>query len=193
MLSRQKIIGIGLCLLFFGVAASPAFAQADDEIQPEETVQGHQDANWIVALGLTPDQIAKIRGIRQQNSYEWQAARRRLNQAQRALDQAIYSDEASETEVEDRAREVAAAQADEVRLRARTELSIRRVLTPQQLSAFRIIRRQRIRQAQIRRRGGTPDMQRGLRNRRLQNGISPTAPPLPAPRRGQGGMRRIQP
>jgi len=193
ILIRHSIIAISFSLFFFAVSASTTLAQTEDEIPQEETAQGNQDANWIDVLGLTPDQINRIRGIRQQNSLEWQAARRRLNQAQRALDHAIYSDEANETVIEERAREVATAHAAEVRLRAQTELSIRRVLTPQQLSTFRMVRRQRIRQAQLRRRGENPEMQRGLRNRRLQNGINSGAQHLPAPPQGRGGLRRIRP
>jgi len=192
ILIKHSIIAISFFLFFFAVSASTTLAQTEDEIPQEETAQGNQDANWIDVLGLTPDQINRIRGIRQQNSLEWQAARRRLNQAQRALDQAIYSDEANETVIEERAREVATAHAADVRLRAQTELSIRRVLTPQQLSTFRMVRRQRIRQAQLRRRGENPEMQRGLRNRRL-HGINSGAQHLPAPPQGRGGLRRIRP
>ena len=150
---------------------SRALAQTADETQQAETGQGQRDANWATALGLTPDQIARIRAIRQQNRADRQMARQRLNEAQRALDEAIYSDEVNENLIEQRAREVAEAQADDVRWRALTELSIRRVLTPQQLDTFRTIRQQRIREAQIKRRMENANPQRRLRNRRLENGL----------------------
>ena len=176
---------------------------------PPEVAQGNQDANWVTALGLTPDQVAKIRAIRQQNRVEWQAAKQRMNQAQRALDQAIYSDDTSEAVIEQRVSEVAQAQAAEVRLRVRTELGIRRVLTPQQLNTFRMIRQQRIREAQMNRRMENANQQRPLRNRRPENGINAPllrdarpggggqggqmAPPGLGPRQRRGGLRTIRP
>ena len=176
LFTRQTpAIAITLFLLLFGASISRAFAQTADEAPQAETGQGQRDANWANALGLTPDQIARIQAIRQQNRADRQSARQRLNQAQRALDEAIYSDDANEDVIEQRAREVAEAQAADVRLRAMTELSIRRVLTPQQLDIFRTIRRQRTREAQLKRRLENANPQRPLRNRRLENGLdSPT-------------------
>jgi Spy/CpxP family protein refolding chaperone len=209
---RAAAMAVMLFLFLLAVSTTTSFAQTGDEAAPGEAAQGNQDANWVTALGLTPDQIARIRAIRQQNRLEWQAAKQRMHQAQRALDQAIYSDDASEAIIEQRAGEVAEAQAAEVRLRARTELGIRRVLTPQQLSTFRMIRERRIRQAQMNRRLGNANQQRPLGNRRLGDGMNP--PPLrdpsearpggggqggqlsqPAlnPRQRRGGLRRIRP
>src|SRR5205085_12549525 len=113
------------------------FAQNPAEAPPAEAVQEDQTQDWRERLGLTPDQVGKIRSILEEKKLERQAARRRLNQAQRALDQAIYSDDATEAAIEQRAREVAEAQAVEVRIRAITELNIRRVLTSEQLNTFR--------------------------------------------------------
>src|ERR1044071_3193226 len=182
---------ITLTLFLFLLSASTAqvLAQTPDEAAPADAAQGNQDATWVTALGLTPDRVARIRAIRQQSRLEWQTARQRLNQAQRALDEAIYSDDASDALVEQRTREVAEAQAAEVRLRARTELGIRRVLTPQQLGTFRMIRQERIREAQLKRRMENGNQQRPLRNRRLQNGINLSAPrPALEGRPGGGGQ-----
>jgi Spy/CpxP family protein refolding chaperone len=196
-------------LLLITASASQTFAQTPGEAAPEDAAQGNQDANWVTALGLTPEQIARIRAIRMQNRAEWQAAKQRVNQAQRALDQAIYSDEVSEAIIEQRSREVAEAQAAEVRLRAMTELGIRRVLTLQQLNTFRMIRGQRIREAQMKRR---MDNANGLRDRRPGNAINQplmndrpdiqpggqqggrgNSPLLSPRRRGSGLPRRIRP
>jgi Spy/CpxP family protein refolding chaperone len=173
---RATTMATMLFLLFFAASVSQVLAQTGDEAVPADAAQGNQDANWVTVLDLTPDQVARIRAIRQQNRLEWQTAKQRVNQAQRALDQAIYSDDASEAVIEQRAREVAEAQAAEVRLRARTELGIRRVLTPEQLNTFRTIRQQRIREAQMNRRLENANKQRPLGNRRLENGINP--PPI---------------
>lgn len=210
---QTAAIALTLLLFLLAASASQVLAQTPDESLPADAAQGNQDANWVTVLGLSPEQVARIRAIRQQNRVEWQTARQRLAQTQRALDEAIYSDDASEAIIEQRTREVAEAQAVEVRLRARTELGIRRVLTPQQLGTFRTIRQQRIREAQMKRRMENGNQQRPLRNRRLQNGINLSAPrdraldrpggegqggrsanPVLAPRPRRDGLpRRIRP
>lgn len=209
LLTRQAAAVITLFLLLLAVSTSQALAQNADEAPQAEEGRGNRDANWANALGLTPDQVARIRAIRQQNRFEWQAARQRVNQAQRALDQAIYSDDVNEAVIEQRAREVAEAQAIEVRLRAQMELSIRRVLTPEQLNTFRMVRQQRTRAAEIRRRLKN---RRPLGDRFLENGTNQASPldrnegrpadggqggrdadSLLGPRRRRGGLRRISP
>jgi len=115
-------------------------------------------------LDLSPDQIEQIKTIRERHKDEWRAARQRLGQAQRALDEAIYADTADEALIEERAREMAAAQAAVTRMRALTELSIRRVLTPEQLNTLRDLR-QRARAAGWRRRPESGDGERPLRHR----------------------------
>lgn len=206
LLTRQTaVIAMTLFIFLLTASASQALAQTVDEAAPVEDAQGNQDANWITALGLTPDQVARIRAIRQQNRVERQVTQQRLNQARRALDEAIYSDEASEALVEQWTREVAEAQAAEVRLRARTELGIRRVLTPAQLNTFRTIRMERIREAQMKRRMENANRPGG---RRMGNGINLGAPrdpslgrpggpnpnPVLGPRQRRDGLpRRIRP
>jgi hypothetical protein len=75
-----------------------------------------------------------------------------MRQAQLALDQAIYSDNADEAVIEQRVHELAAAQAEVTRMRALTELNIRRVLTPEQLNTLRSLRQQARRTGRERRR-----------------------------------------
>jgi Spy/CpxP family protein refolding chaperone len=159
-----------LFLLLLAISTSQAFAQTPGEGPPPEAAQDDQTQDWKGALGLTPDQVGRIRSILEEKKLERQTARRRLNQAQRALDEAIYSDSATEAVIEQRAREVAEAQAAEVRLRAMTELNIRRVLTPEQLNTFRRIRQDRMR-AQMERRLENGNQQRPLKNERLENSI----------------------
>jgi Spy/CpxP family protein refolding chaperone len=176
--TKQRAATVGvLFILLLAVSARQVLAQNPAESPQGDQVQGAQDSDWRTALNLTSDQMAKIRAIREQNKVEGQSVRRRVNQAQRALDQAIYSDNVSEAEVDQRARELAEAQAAEVRMRATTELNIRRVLTPEQLNTFRTIRQERIRQAQIKRRLENGNSQGPLRNRRLENGINQSTAP----------------
>lgn len=165
---KPLLLLAALCLCF---AAAPAIAQESGEI---ERVGPNQNRDWIGPLGLTPDQLAKIRMIRQQNQEERRLAGERLRSAQRALDDAIYSDDATEAVIEQRARELAQAQAATIRLRALTELNIRRILTPEQLDTLRALRLRHGRQPRLQRQMNLP---RGRRNR--QPGNTDTAPALP--------------
>jgi Spy/CpxP family protein refolding chaperone len=115
-------------------------------------------AELLSQLNLTPEQVTRMREIREQSVPQAREMTRRLNQARRALDEAIYSDSVDEALVEQRAREVSEAQAALVRLRAQTELRVRRVLTPEQLQIFRDLRLRARRQQRIQRRieRGTP-------------------------------------
>jgi Spy/CpxP family protein refolding chaperone len=108
--------------------------------------------NLMRRLSLTPEQRRQLREIRSQGEPETRELTRRVRLARRALDEAIYSDAVEESLVERRARELSAAQAALVRLRAATELKVRRVLTPEQLKTFRELRRQAQRRQLLQRR-----------------------------------------
>ncbi|HYG82848.1 MAG TPA: Spy/CpxP family protein refolding chaperone [Pyrinomonadaceae bacterium] len=181
LLTRRAATVLALLLLAVSSTYS-ASAQTQDETP--EIEQSGQESNWRTLLNLTPEQVRQIRAIRRANRLEWQAARQRVRNALGALDQAIYSDDASEAVIEQRAREVAEAQAAQVHLRAMTELSIRRVLTPAQLDTFRAIRGRRARAAEERRRLGAGANALGDTGRR----------PLLNPRRRRNALReRIRP
>jgi Spy/CpxP family protein refolding chaperone len=160
-------------------SALPASAQESGPAAPVEADANaaNQSGDLIRQLGLTSDQLARIRTIREQNKEERQMVNERLKNAQRALDEAIYSDAASEAVIEERARELATAQAASVRLRALTELGIRRVLTPEQLGTLRALR---LRQAEQRR------LERQLNRRSRLRGERPSgnndAQPFPRDR-----------
>jgi Spy/CpxP family protein refolding chaperone len=155
-----------LALLLLGFSAASIRAQGGDSMPPGEAEQsvGNQGGELGRVLGLTREQFVKIRMIRQEHQEERRLAGERLRNAQRALDEAIYSDNnSSEALIEERARELAAAQAATIRLRALTELSIRRVLTPEQLTILRTLR---LRQGQQRRLGREMNLQQRLRGDR---------------------------
>ena len=59
----------------------------------------------------------------------------------RNLDQAIYADAVNESEIQNRLKELQAAQAEIARIRAMSELEVRKILTPEQLVKFRDLRR----------------------------------------------------
>ncbi|MCA1632637.1 MAG: Spy/CpxP family protein refolding chaperone [Acidobacteria bacterium] len=154
-----------LLLLLFPLAPSARAQGQDAAPEPQEgSTQpgrpGRGGANLLLQLNLTPEQLTQLRDIRAQSEQQARALTRRLNMARRALDEAIYADDLNETLIEDRARELAAAQAALVRLRAQTELRVRRVLTAGQLQSFRDLRQSaRLRQREQRR------LERGFRQR----------------------------
>jgi Spy/CpxP family protein refolding chaperone len=168
-----------LFIFLLAVSSSRVLAQNPGDAPQGDQAQANQSADWKVQLKLTPDQLEKIRAITEQNRVEGQPIRRRVNQAQRALEEAIYSDNVNESEIEQRARELAEAQAAQVRMRAMTELSIRRVLTPEQLNTFRAIRQEqaaKLRETQIKRRQENANQPKPLNNKRLENGIKQQTP-----------------
>lgn len=91
-------------------------------------------------LGLSQEQFQQIRRMNQERKPIMDAAHRRLNEANRALDQAIYADTLNEQDIEAKMKEVQAAQSEMVRLRFMNELQVRKILTPEQLVKFRDLR-----------------------------------------------------
>lgn len=103
--------------------------------------RGEDRPNLLAELGLSPEQIQQIRHMNQERRPTMNQAQRRMHEANRALDMAIYRDTVSDEEFQTRLKEVQAAQSDLVRLRFENELSVRRILTAEQLVRFRDIRR----------------------------------------------------
>ena len=142
--------GFAFALLFS--AAAGARAQTPAQEGAAAPANPNDPASLLTQLNLSPEQTAQMRSIQGESVPQARALNQRLNQARRALDEAIYSDAVDEALIEQRARDVAEAQAALVRLRAQTELRVRRVLTPEQLQTFRRLRFEaRRRQQQMRR------------------------------------------
>jgi Spy/CpxP family protein refolding chaperone len=160
---RLRVVALcGFALALLLLCSPATFAQNAAQQQPsEETSPADAAAALLSQLNLTAAQVSQMRAIREQSVPQAKELTRRLNQARRALDESIYSDTLDEALVEQRAREVADAQAAVVRLRAQTELRVRRVLTPEQLQTFRDLRISARRQQRIERR-----LERGLPARR---------------------------
>ena len=145
----------------------------------------------IRQLNLTPDQVTKIRAIREQNKDERFTANQRLRQAQRAMDEAINIDNPSEALVEQRARELAEAQTAITRMRALTEVRIRRILTPEQLTKLRILRQQAL--TNRRNQDNQGQLRQEERLQRRQNGMQRNGILRPNIRRRQEGpVRPVQ-
>ena len=146
MIARAFIAALFLSACVFGVRAQNerATEQTPDVRREREAGRRGDEgaAGLLRALNLSPEQHAQIAAIRRETEPQGRLLGARLRQARRALDEAIYAANPDESVIEERVREVGAAQAAIVRLRALTELSIRRVLSPEQLDAFRRLQRQ---------------------------------------------------
>jgi Spy/CpxP family protein refolding chaperone len=154
--------------------SSSGGGNAQGEVTQEAT--GEQNGNLADQLRLTPEQVGRIAAIREQTKEERRVVNQRVRQAQRALEEAIYADNANESLIEERARELSAAQAESLRLRTRSELNVRRVLTPEQLTTLRSIReRARARQQE---------------RRLMKQGSDQPPPPQPRPLRSPLERRR---
>jgi Spy/CpxP family protein refolding chaperone len=123
----------------------------------------------VEQLKLTPEQRQRIRAYRDETKAERAAVSQRLRESNIALEQALDSDNLDETLIEQRIREVNAAQAAQLRLRIQNEMQIRRLLTPDQLATWRLLRQQTrniLRDLPQRRRQGAMPPQRNLPPRR---------------------------
>lgn len=148
---------------------APPHSQRPDAGRRDSRERGHK---LFEQLSLTPEQVRQLREIRTQNEVEGRTLLRRLHETRRALDEAIYADALDETVIEQRTREVEAAQAALVRLRALTELRVRRTLTPEQLQTFKALRQEARRRQRERRRDGGPGERHPERRRRGRDAFS---------------------
>lgn len=98
--------------------------------------------NLFRELGLSPEQLQQIKQLNQEKKPLMQAAQQRQREANLLLDQAIYADNVSESEIQMRLKDVQNAHAEVLRIRTGTETAVRRLLTPEQLVKFRELRRQ---------------------------------------------------
>ena len=199
--NSSKLAGLVFTALLSSVALLGSAALAagrQDAGGPPRTQSAQTSAQGdpIRQLNLTAEQVEKIRAIREQNKDERFALNQRLRRAQRALDDAIEADNSSEALIEQRARELADVQAAATRMRAITEIRIRRVLTPDQLTKLRALRQQALNQREEQRNQGNNDQVRprdGFQRRRdalqrdgnLRPNVGPRARPGNLPQRQQ--------
>lgn len=119
---------------------------AQDDPPPEEMqrppMNQPQDrrGDALRELGLSREQMQQMRRLNMERRPLMNEAQRRVREANRALDDAIYADEVNETEVQARLKELHAAQGDVIRVRFMNELAVRKMLTPEQLVKFRELR-----------------------------------------------------
>jgi Spy/CpxP family protein refolding chaperone len=133
-----------------GVRPPLSDPQADRNrpLNPNQIKKQELQRRLMQAIGLTPEQRARMQEIRRNHEDESLAAGRRLRQARQALDRAIMSEPYSESEVHRATEALAAAQADKIRLDASVRARVRGVLTPDQVQRFHQLQREMRQQMQ---------------------------------------------
>lgn len=173
------VLGIGA--LSVAAQTPPAAPAADVKPTPAANDQPDNKINFLAQLGLSREQIQQIRRLNQERRPLMVAAQMRLRAANRALDEAIYSDTMSDADVDARTKELQDAQAEVVRIRSMSEFSIRKILTPEQLARFRELRAQ------------FEEVRKNVEMRRRRNAGNGQGSPLPANGFQQPGQAKPQP
>src|SRR6266404_2205809 len=138
----QSILPLIAVALILGVSPCSLGRNIVSQDPQTDSAPATQTQDPIALLNLTPEQRQKIRMIREQTKNERAAINQQLRQSNLALQQALDADNPDEAIVEQRLREAAAAQAAATRMRVLTEVRIRRVLTPEQVNTWRLLRQQ---------------------------------------------------
>lgn len=176
-----RILTLLALLAVIGFPATLASVSGQSTQQPAAAPEPQQGGDLIRQLNLTPEQREQIRAIREDKQTERAAVNQRLRESNRALEEALDTDNPDEVVIEQRVRELAAAQAAAMRIRILTELRIRRVLTSEQRALLKSLQQQ-ARELQRDRLLANPEArqrQRAERSRALQNqrnGLGPLVP-----------------
>lgn len=144
----------------------PGLPPTDARFGPPPGRDAEPRPNLLAELGLTRDQVQAMRRLNQERKPVEQAARKRFQEANRALNQAIYSDVVDDASYRSALAEFQAAQAEIAKIKFSNELAVRRLLTPAQLAKFRELRR---RFAEARENPGSPADGPPPRQRMLEN------------------------
>jgi Spy/CpxP family protein refolding chaperone len=116
--------------------------QSGRQANPNQARKRELQRRLMQAIGLTSEQHQRMQEIRRSHEDEAITTGRRLRQARQALDRAIMSEPYNETAVRQTTEELAAAQADKIRLESRIRAQVRGVLTSDQVIRFHQIERQ---------------------------------------------------
>ena len=170
-MKKLSLLNFILFIAILSVSTFSAFAQGDDPPpQGAQFAEGRRP-NLLQELNLTKEQVRQLRELNQSIQSQRQQAQRRFNQANKALDEAVYADELDENLVKERMNEVQQAHADLIRTRTMMDTSVRKILTREQLVKFRKLRKQ-FKPNQQNPEGQPPN--RPFQNRRNQ----PNRPPI---------------
>jgi len=158
-----------------GQAGQQTSQPAGQTAEPQQRAIG---GDPIQQLNLTPEQREQIRSIRENNKTERMTVNNQLREANRALNEALNSENPDEALVEQRLRDLAAAQAAAARMRVLTEIRVRRVLTKEQRNTLRVLQAQALENRREQRQlNNTEQRQQRIEQRRAlqnqRNGLGP--------------------
>ncbi len=175
----KKIIFLIVLTTLFSVSS---FAQGDppppvgDEFD-QPALPDNRGQVIARVLGLSNEQKIQIRNINQNQRLQLQSANERLKNARANADKVIYQDTLDEALVEIVIRDVALAEAEITRIRMKSEIAMRNLLSPEQLVKFRKLR------AQFEaRRQNAEQIRKDRQQRRRQQGNPRDRMPPPPPR-----------
>lgn len=114
--------------------------QADPQAAEIHRTSRDNRADMLHSLGLSEEQMQQIRKLHADQRPRMDEAQKRLRESTRSLNEAMYADEVSDSNVQNRLKDRQAALAEVERLRFTTEFAVRRILTPDQLVRFREMR-----------------------------------------------------
>src|SRR6266404_1928795 len=141
ILILERILVFCLVATAFATLASGQTSATPDPAKPQPQQKPPQKQDLLRELSLTPDQFQQIRRLNAERKPRMDEAQKRLKESNQALDEAIYSDQVSDQDFQDKLKAFQQAQAEVVRIRFHGELAVRKILTPDQLSKFRELRR----------------------------------------------------
>ena len=153
-LNFLTLIFASLLLTVFFSAVQAQEGQLPNDARQQNFNQPRRP-NLLAELDLSPEQIRRIRRINAEKRPLLREAQQKMRDANRNLDQAIYADDADETEIQSRLKDVQLAQAEVSKLRSTIEYAVRKILTSEQLVRFR-----EVRQRFIERNGNLPKTQK---------------------------------
>lgn len=170
--NRLINLGVRITITFAAFVVFAAMPSINAQTPEPLNAPAHQRSfggDPIRQLNLTPEQRERIRAIREQSHDERATVNQRLRDANKALAEALDTEAADQSLIEQRIQEVSAAQAAAMRMRIMTEVKIRQVLTVEQRTMLRTLRRN-VHELRERRLDGTEQRQRRLERRteRLQ-------------------------
>ncbi len=177
---NSRILTLLALLAVIGFPATVGSVSGQTAQQTSAAPEPQQAGDLIRQLNLTPEQREQIRAIREDKQPERAAINQQLRERNRALQEALDTDNPDEAVIEQRIRDLAAAQSSAMRIRILTELRIRRVLTVEQRNILKSLQQQAMDLKRERLLANPEERQRqraerpGLQNQR--NGLGPLLP-----------------
>jgi periplasmic protein CpxP/Spy len=113
--------------------AVPALAQPSDSQGPPRK---DKERGLLPELNLTPDQVQRVRSVRERYKEQIREASERFRQARQELSQLMGSGNASDAQIRDKFRQVQTAEQQLSQLRFESTLAVRAVLNPEQRRQF---------------------------------------------------------